>query len=198
MAKFLLKILKFVKTKVLHFILILFCLIGSAYQIIQATQLYFSFFAKIDVLYDSTSQHRIPMITFCKPRNHLYKHSGEDQSKLDDPLTPSSIYNSTYDISEIIICKLTKFADGWGMNSGECEDDLNGKIEKTVNYMSVCYNYKRPRISRNESLSKPMIHQFWLYHHYPSDFKLYLSSDYNVPDGQSYDSLYLKGKFDKF
>lgn len=198
MAKFLLKILKFVKTKVLHFILILFCLIGSAYQIIQATQLYFSFFAKIDVLYDSTSQHRIPMITFCKPRNHLYKYSGEDQSKLSSSLTPSSIYNSTYDISEtIFICKLTQFADGLDINSGICEDDFNAKIEKNVNYMSVCYNYLQPRISRNESLRKPMINEFWLYHHHhPSHFKLYLSSDYNIPNGQSYDSLYLKGKFD--
>ena len=69
--------------------------------------------------------------------------------------------------------------------------DNGAKIEKRVNFYYVCYNIQHPQFHANQRRKTGWIYTFWLYHHRHSAFHLYLTPDYNPPNGHSTNSIKL-------
>ena len=79
---------------------------------------------------------------------------------------------------------------------GKCElliKNENVQIEKTVNYLYVCFNVRHPQFTTNQRAKDKFIYEFWLYHHYQSEFDLFLTSDDEIPNGGSENSVKLIG-----
>lgn len=110
-------------------------------------------------------------------------------------LIPSSIHNKTFGSSEVILSCFVK-TNILYKEFGTCEKKFTGiQAKKTANYYYVCYNFKHLQFTEKDTLQRGVIYKIWLYHHVLSDFTLFLTSDYNEPNGQSFNSLKLTGKF---
>ena len=82
------------------------------------------------------------------------------------------------------------------------------KKEKTVSDQNICYHFKHQQLNQSKRSLHGEIYEIWLYHqqqqHQPEylfdyekqqihQFKFYLSSDINYPNGESFNSLKLMG-----
>ena len=158
----------------------------------KITGVYLKFETKIDVSFDSANQIVVPLVSFCKPRHALMiDESLRDFSKIfGTNVTPAEIDNSTYASSEIILkCYFYDFAPSehyyFAFN---CTDKMERlQFDKTLNYFSVCYNIKHSQYNSTNRY-RYKIYEFWLHHH-PSEFRLSLTSDNNIPYGSSENSL---------
>lgn len=190
-------LIKLNQKRIPYLIFIILCLFGCLYHVIKITEIYFEFETKIDVSFDSTSQIVVPFVSFCKPRYALMiNESLRDYSKINvSKMTPAEIDNNTYGSSEIIlICYFFKLLPtGYFYIPFKCTDQKERvQIDKTVNYFYICYNIKHPQFNSTKRY-RHQIYDFWLYHHHPSEFRLFLTSDNNIPYDLSENSLDLIG-----
>ena len=68
-------------------------------------------------------------------------------------------------------------------------------IEKVVNYLFVCFTVKYHQFEQTKRRSIKFGNEFWLYHHDSAEFKLFLTSDNEVPNRYSANSIKLIGIF---
>lgn len=184
MAK-LLNIFKFNKSKFAYLIFIMICFSGCIYHVIQVTAIFLKFQTQTDVLLDSESQIVVPMVTLCTERHKFHENGSISIPKYE---TPSLIYNNTYDFEHLFfMCNIRKYEDKYNFsrynkNNLFCEDGkFKAQIEKIVNFFMVCFNIKHPQFSKNKTRARGFLYDIWLYN-YHSEFKLFLTSDYNIPN----------------
>ena len=184
--------LKRIKTKISHLIFIALCFIGCLYHVIKVTEVYLSFQTKIDVSFDTESQIVVPLVSFCKSKFALMINESRRNyaASIKTPSTPAAIYNSTFGFKDVFLFCRYRDRNGYYNYSHHCQLDGGFQIEKTVNHLFVCYNFKHPQFNHKDRL-KGMLYEFWIYHHHQSEYILYLSSDNNVPNGESTNSLKL-------
>lgn len=197
-----------VKLSIPYLIFITFCLIGCLYNVIQVSYVYFKFPTKIDVSFDENSQVVVPKVSICRKRKVSHRTSIDDEQNL----SPSLIYNMTYDFEETFMMCFMANDDDDDNNNGinktktlsNCKNltDYGVQLEKTVNYVFVCYTFKHPQFSGYQPRVRGTIYQFMMYlnhekyHNFTNDeYNLYLTSDKIFPNGRCIDSVKLVGNF---
>ena len=193
---------KLFKISISYLIFICFCFAGCLYHIIEVTRVFLQFQTKIDVSLDNNDLFLPPIISFCAQTFYSTKNPSENTYNQS---TPSAIYNRTYDVSDVfLLCKVATPNQYLNSFSG-CNiiNDDQVQIEKTINYHYVCYTIKYSKhnqyLERQQFYDDPNkeIFSFFLYHH-PNrlnfGFKLYLTSEYNGPNGFGKNSLKINGK----
>lgn len=185
---------KLIKSKILYLLFIVFCLVGCIYHVTQITQVYLTFQTKIDVSFDSTNQIVVPLISFCKPRFTLMINQSQRDflEIIKTSPTPAAIQNTTFGIADVFL--FCRYVNEKGKHHFSKKCNQGFQTTKTVNYWNVCYHFKHPQFIHNSNRYKGIICQFWLYHHHHSEFTLYLSSDKNIPNGDSPNALKLISK----
>ena len=193
-----------VKLSIPYLIFITISLIGCFYHVIQISYVYFKFQTKIDVSFDGDSQIVVPKVSICRRRKVSSRTSTNDRQNL----SPSFIYNMTYDIEQIfMLCIMTTDDDGINKTKMlfDCKNLTNYgvQLEKTVSYMFVCYTFKHPQFSYYKPRIRGTIYEFMMYHYnhdkhhsiIDDEYNLYLTSDKFFPNGQCIDSVKLTGNF---
>ena len=87
-----------------YLLFLVFCLIGCLYQVYQVTDVYLAYRTKVDVSFESKSQFKVPLTTFCKPRFALMRNEllrNPLLVKSFDSSTPASIDNQTFRIEDV-------------------------------------------------------------------------------------------------
>ena len=123
-------------------------------------------------------------------------------------LSPKFIYNMTYDIEQIfMLCIMVTDDDGADKTKilFDCKNLTNYgvELEKTINYMFVCYTFKHPQFCYYKPRIRGTIYEFMMYHYnhdkhldvINDEYNLYLTSDQIFPNGQCIDSVKLTGNF---
>ena len=78
MAKFNVNLRKLLPKLSIKFLLfIIFIIIGCSYQIIQLTQVFLKFETKVDLKYEQNNEVVIPMVSFCKPIEFMFRNSSQ-------------------------------------------------------------------------------------------------------------------------
>lgn len=175
---------KFCKISLPYFIFICVCSVGCIYHIFEVTKVFLDFHTKIDVSFDFTSEIVVPMVSFCGFTSQLLRN----ENHLNSSFTPSKIYNETYNVSEVFL------------NCSNHPDNIhngNGiEIERVINYERVCFTFKysKKSWSRGELKAKEgLLYSFSL--RIPlNGYRLYITSDYNVPNGDSLNHQHILGK----
>ena len=192
-----------VKLSIPYLIFITISLIGCFYHVIQISYVYFKFQTKIDVSFDGDSQIVVPKVSICRRRKVSSRTSTNDRQNL----SPSFIYNMTYDIEEIfMMCIMATVDDGANKTKKlfDCKNLTNYgvQLEKTINFMFVCYTFKHPQFSHYKPRIRGTIYEFMMYHNHDkhhnvvnNEYNLYLTSDKIFPNGQCIDSVKLIGNF---
>lgn len=188
-----------------YLLFISFVFIGCSYQIAKVFQGYLDFQTKIGVSFDSKSQIVIPMISFCKNLNLSYRHLFQQTNGL----SAGEINNKTFDFDETFMwIEFLNKENQWKRFNYTEFERLGFQTIKTISFDYVCYHIKHPQIDPTKSRAQGIIYEFWMYHHHRnifipnfyndesglSEFKLYLSSNNNYPNGESFNSLNLIGK----
>ena len=165
------------------------CLLGCLYQVIQVSKVYFKYATKVNVKIDSTSQIVVPLVSFCKKTNTLYKTTKRGR------LTPARIYKNTYDISEVFFYCEVLNNNSNRIPVGNCANvnKLGVQYEKTVNDKYVCYHFKHPQFAKNIGRVQDIVYKFMFYHFNEAEFWLYLTSEELVSNGFSWKALMLSG-----
>lgn len=177
-----------------YLLFLVFCLIGCLYQVYQVTDVYLAYRTKVDVSFESKSQFKVPLTTFCKTRFALMRNESLRNPlliKSFDSSTPASIDNQTFGIEDVFqLCRY--YNDKGTYVIGDCKlliQDVKVQIEKTVNYWYICFNIKHPQFASNKRRKEKLIYEFWLYHHFRSEFDLFFTSDNEIPNGDSANKL---------
>lgn len=182
--------------------------IGCSYQITKVFEGYLDFQTKIGVSFDSKSQIVIPMISFCKNLDLSYRNLFQQTNEL----SAADINNKTFNFDEIFMWIEFRNKENQWEKFNYTEFERSGfQTIKTISFDYVCYHIKHPQINPTKSRAQGIIYEFWMYHHHRnifipyfyddgnglSEFKLYLSSNNNYPNGESFNSLNLIGKSSK-
>ena len=184
MAKFIAIIRKLIpKLSYKYLLFILFVFVGCLYQLIQVIHVYLKFETKVDLSYDQNNEIVIPMVSFCRPTNYMFRNSSRDINGL----TPSQVYNMTFDFNEIFI-ELRVLQSNYSYQMFNLTNEHQNKseihYEKTISKDLICYQFKFPD-SKQLKHKQGMIYSFWLYYHnlqitFPF-YYLFLTSDVNNP-----------------
>ena len=204
MAKFnenLRKLLSKLSIKYLLFIIII--IIGCSYQIIQLTQVFLKFETKVDVKFEQSNKIVVPMVSFCKLTEDMFRKSSKIHSSKG--LSPAQLYNQTYNFAEVFIGiefirsnytyhKIVSFTD---------EEQNNSEIynEKTISDLMICYHIKYLH-SKQLKHKQGEINTFQLYHPnyetsipvFDSPYLLFFSSDINYPHYHTDNPVFISGK----
>ena len=172
-----------------HLLFILLCFFGCLYHLFEVTRMFLAFKVKTEVILDSTSDIVPPIISFCMETTSLFRN----KTTIFKRVTPSEIDNKTYDMFEIF--------SGWSTEKNFQQFDDLLQTEKIINFNHICYtfNYRKTNnsLSRDELKARNgQIYLFWMYN-FPNNligFQLYLSSEYNVPNGVGLNMHPIKGK----
>ena len=73
-------------------------------------------------------------------------------------------------------------------------NDQRFVIEKVVNYLFVCFTVKYHQFEQTKRRSIKFGNEFWLYHHFQSEFDLFFTSDNEIPNGGNANSVKLIGE----
>ena len=179
------------KISLLNLFFILLCFVGCFYQVIQVSHVYFKYSTKIDVTIDTSSQIVVPLVSFCKKTDKLFKTS------IKGSWTPAKIYNNSYDLSDVFFhCKIQnnhlKLVE-----VGNCTNlkSFGVKMDKTVNDKYICYHFKHPQFSKNISrVIDERIYSFLFYQFDQTKFWLYLSWEQLIATGRGWMAYGLAGK----
>ena len=156
-------------------------MVGCVYHVFEVTRVFLAFQTKIDFSFDSTSEIVVPMVSFCMPTGYALKNKLPFIFNFD---TPSTIDNQTYDVTRVFsVCSSGK------LEECKIENDTI-RIEKMINYENICYTFKYPESNKSMSrellkIKNGLIYSFILIHHQELIYQLYLTSEYNVPNGDS-------------
>ena len=177
------------KLPIAYSLFILLCFFGCLYHLFEVTRMFLAFKVKTEVILDSTSDIVPPMVSFCMDTLSLFRN----KTIISGSVTPSEIDNKTYDMFEIF--------SGWSTEKNFQQFDDLLQTEKIIYFNHICYtfNYRKTNnsLSRDELKSKNgRIYLFWI-DNFPKSitgYQLYLSSEYNVPNGNGLNMHLIKGK----
>ena len=184
--------MKFCRISLPYLVFILICSIGCVYHIYEVTRVFLTFQTKIGISFDYPNEIVVPMISFCSTTLSLIKENSTNPKLV----TPSIIDNKTFDVSDVFLfCSAKNIFEG----CKESNDEL--QIEKVINHENICYTFKYPKTKASfprEKLDNQngLLYLFVL-NHYPEQifgYQLYLSSEYNVPNGNSLNFNQISGK----
>ena len=68
------------KLSIKYLLFIILIIIGCSYQIIQLAQVFWGFETKIEVKYNQNNEIAIPMVSFCKPTQIMFRNSSQNNS----------------------------------------------------------------------------------------------------------------------
>ena len=205
MAKFDTNIKKLIpKLSIKYLMFIVIIIIGCSYQINQLTQVFLEFETKVDVKYDQNNEIVIPMVSFCKPTEFMFRNSS--QNNLSKGLSPAQLYDQTFSFAEVfIVIEFTLLNDKYVeiVNFTDKEQN-NNKIyyEKTISYEMICYHFKYLHSELKHKQGK--LYLFYLYHQndvFLNDtllynnyhYYLFISSNTNYPNLQTDNPLFISG-----
>ena len=170
-----------------YLIFILICLIGCLYHVVKVTQVFLTFETKVDVSLDSESQIVVPKITFCKALSHSYKSN----RRKTDKTSILSIFNNTYDSSDVLLpcnVKIDRNSTHEEATFTSCRHS-KVKAEKIISHFDICYSIKHPQFSKDGIRRSGHLLNLLFYHHNGKKLSLHLTSDTNIPDVRSDNSL---------
>ena len=168
---------------------------GCSYQVIQVIQVFLKFETKIDVSYDQSNEIAIPMVSFCRRTDNMFRNSSQQIKGL----SPAQLYNHTLKFGEVFfsmkfIISNDKYKE---INFVEENQNINEiYYEKMISDTLVCYQFKYLH-SKQLKYKQEKIYTFRLYqgsmdvYNYP--YLLFLSSDGNDPNLKTDNKLYLFG-----
>ena len=185
--------MKFCKISVPYLVFISICFIGCAYHVYEVTRVFFAFQTKIDVSFEYPKEIMVPMASFC---SLTYSSLKNQNSMIPFFSTPSIIDNLTFDVSDVFfLCSTDTFEEGCKGNNDVLQ------IEKVINHEYICFTFKYPKtkmsLSRKELRDKNGLIYLFILNNHPMQiygYQLYLSSEYNVPNGDSLNFYQVSGK----
>lgn len=187
--------MKFCKISLPYLVFISICFIGCVYHVYEVIRVFLAFQTKIDVSFDYPKEIVVPMASFC---SLTYLSLKNGNSMIPNFRTPSIIDNMTFDVSDVFIACSTNN----GTSEAECKENNDVlRIEKVINHDYICYTFKYPKskmsLSRTELKNKNGLIYLFILNYYPYQqfgYQLYLSSEYNVPNGDSLNYKQISGK----
>lgn len=156
-------------------------------------QVFLKFETKIDTSYDHSSEIVIPMVSFCKQTEFMFRNS----SQKIEGLTPAQLYNRTFSFAEVFVnvTFITSNYESHSIINFADEEENNSGIhyEKTISDWLVCFHFKYLH-SKQLKYKQGTIYSFDLYHqNYETylfiPYYLFLTSNVNYPDPE-YDNWF--------
>ena len=168
-----------------------------SYQVIQVIQVFLKFETKIDVSYDQSNEIAIPMVSFCRRTDNMFRNSSQQIKGL----SPAQLYNHTFKFGEVLFSmKFIISNDNYEEINNFNEENQNINeiyYEKTISDSLVCYQFKYLH-SKQLKYKQERIYTFRLYHQdsmdaYNYPYFLFLSSDINYPNHKTDNSIFIFG-----
>ena len=151
------------KLSIKYLLFLILIIIGCSYQIIQLTQVFWEFETKIEVKYNQNNEIAIPMVSFCKPTEFMFKNSSKNNSSKG--LSPAQLYNQTFSFAEVFIGIQFKDSNNKIGVINFTEEQNNSEIyyEKTISDRIICYHIKYLH-SKQLKYRQGIIYSLLLYH----------------------------------
>lgn len=159
---------------------------------VQVTQVFLTFETKADVSLDSESQIVVPKVSLCKPLFDLYKP--KDKRKIFRT-SILSVFNDTYHpLDMFLLCSMKVHQNSTHKTESltKCEY-LKVKTEKIISISNICFSIKHPQFSKNDIRRSGQLFDLLFYHYKGDKLSLHFTSDNNIPDVKSDNSLELLG-----
>ena len=152
--------------------------------------MFWGFETKIEVKYNQNNEIAIPMVSFCKPTQIMFRNSSKNNSFKG--LSPAQLYNQTFSFAEMFIGIIFISSNNKIGVINFTEEQNNSEIyyEKTISDQMICYHIKYLH-SKQLKYKQGLIYSIYLYHQNDNTstllvdnfpFYLFLTSDINYPN----------------
>ena len=192
------------KLSIKYLLFILLIIVGCSYQIIKLTQVFLAFETKVNVKYEQNNKIVIPMVSFCKITQYMFRNSSQNNSSKG--LSAAQLYNQTFDFSEVFIgIQFIRSNDEYGVIVDFTDEEQNNSeiyYEKTISDQMICYHIKYLH-SKQLKHRQGIIYSIMLYHqsyntmsiinNFP--YYLFLTSDVNYPNSRKDNLFFIFGNY---